>query len=333
MSSPAAQPHGSGPYPPSTQPIGGTPTPSVDDPIAAVLILLFLLVGAFHLTWRVKQHTSHRSRLGFLLFIFSFVRTVALVLRIAWASVPKNVNMAIAANVFTAAGVVILFIVNLIFVRRVMNDYARFGRHRSLDWALKFLIFCIAASIIMLVVATVYSFFTLNPATRLICRKIQLFGATYLTLLAFLPIPATLLTLALPNDMARDDPQARRRFHAKAQLLLLTASLLTLGAGFRCGTNFDARPLGHPTWFHQKAAFYCFNFVLEVVVLYIFAAARFDFRLRMRQPLEAVDTGGGGGGGDGGDLSGSSETKVVPRQGRCHTRLIHDREMFGGGDW
>ncbi|KAJ9157144.1 hypothetical protein NKR19_g3793 [Coniochaeta hoffmannii] len=316
------------PYLPSTQAVGGTPTTGLDDPICAVLILLFAVVGAFHLTLRVKQHESHRSRLGFLLFIFSFVRTVALVLRIAWASRPTNVNVAIAANVFTAAGVVIVFIVNLIFTRRVANDYVRGGRSKAFDWALRFLIFCVAASVIMLIVATVYSFFTLDAATRLICRKIQLFGATYLALLAFVPIPAALLALVFRNEVAREDPLARRRFLAKVQLLLLTATLLTLGAGFRCGTNFDARPLGHPTWFHNKAAFYCFNFVIEVVVLYIFAAARFDFRLRYRQPLDAED------GGDASDSApAESSEKIVADRGSKWHKLAHDREVFGGGDW
>lgn len=312
------------PYLPSTQAIGGTPTVGVDDPICAVLILLFAVVGVFHITWRVKQNEDHRSRLGFLLFIFSFVRSVALVLRIAWASRTTNINLAIAANVFTAAGVVILFIVNLIFARRVVNDYCRFGKHKAFDWALRFLIFCIAASIIMLITATVYSFFTLDAAKRLICRKIQLFGSTYLTLLAFLPIPAALLPLLFPNDVTRADPFLRRRLQAKTQLLLITAALLTLGAGFRCGTSFDARPLGHVTWFHHKAAFYCFNFAIEVIVLYIYAAARFDKRLRLRQPIEAADPEASF------DTSGTE--KAPSRQSKWY-KLVHDREMFGGGGW
>ncbi|KAH8911652.1 hypothetical protein BR93DRAFT_921629 [Coniochaeta sp. PMI_546] len=312
------------PYLPGTQAIGGTPTLGVDDPICAVLIFLFAVVAVFHITWRVKQNEDHRSKLGFLLFIFSFVRSVALVLRIAWASRPTNINVAIAANVFTAAGVVILFIVNLIFARRVVNDYCRFGKHKAFDWALRFLIFCIAASIIMLIVATVYSFFTLDAAKRLICRKIQLFGSTYLTLLAFLPIPAAIMALLFPSDMTRTDPYLRRRFRAKVQLLLVTSALLTLGAGFRCGTSFDARPLGQVTWFHHKAAFYCFNFGIEVIVLYIFAAARFDSRLRLRQPVDATDA-------ENSNDASTTEKATLP-QGKW-SRLVHDREMFGGGGW
>jgi hypothetical protein len=291
-----------------------------------VLIFLFALVGAFHLTLRLKLHPTHRSRLGFLLFIFSVVRTVALVLRIAWSSYPRSVNVAIAANVFTAAGVVILFIVNLIFTRRLAHDYVRGGKSRFFDWALRFLVFCIAASVIMLIVATVYSFFTLDPVARLTARKIQLFGSTYLALLAFLPIPAALLALVFRNEAVREDPALRRRFMAKVQLLLVTAALLTLGAGFRCGTAFDARPLGHPTWFHHKAAFYCFNFVIEVIVLYIYAAARFDFRFRYRtQFLDEEGTGDKNG-------SGATEKVMADRGSRWH-KLAHDREMFGGGDW
>lgn len=316
------------PYPPTTQAVGGTPTPGVDDPICGVLILIYVILAVFHLTLRLKQHVDHRSRLGFLLFIFSYVRTIALVLRIAWASRPTNVNIAIASNVFTAAGVVILFIINLIFTRRVLYVYVRGGRRRVFDWALRFLIFCVAASIVMLIIATVYSFFTLDAAKRLMCRKIQLFGATYLALLAFIPVPAAILALIFRNDVARENDVTRRRFRAKVQVLLITGVLLTIGAGFRCGTSFDARPLGHVAWFHHKAAFYCFNFGIEIIVLCFYAATRFNIRLRLRprSPLDAEDTENG----NESSLTGSE--KVVPGTSRWN-KLAHDRELFGGGDW
>lgn len=285
-------------------------------------MFLYLLVGVFHIIWRVKQHRDHRSRLGFLLFIFSIVRTIALVLRLVWASHATNTNIAIAANVFTAAGVVILFIVNLIFTRRLVGDYARFGRYRALDWALRFFISCVAASIIMLIVATVYSFFTLDAHTRLTCRKIQLVGATYLAALAFVPIPAVIATMLF--RVRDNDALSSTRFHAKAQLLLLTACLLSLGAGFRCGTTFDARPLGEVTWWSQKAPFYCFNFGIEIIVLYIYAGARLDPRLQLRERFS-------GAGIETADAPSGSE-KIV-QQGGFWNKLNNDREVFGGGNW
>lgn len=314
------------PYLPTTEAVGGTPTPAVDDPICAVLISLYAIAGVFHLTVRLTQHEHHRSRLGFLLCIFSVVRILALVLRIAWASRRTDTNLAISAMVFTAAGVVILFVVNLIFVRRVLYDFVRGGQRRIFDWALRFLIFCVLASIVMLIVATVYSFFTLHPAARLACRKIQLFGATYLALLAFLPVPVTAVALFFRNEAARCDPAARRRFHAKVQLLLATATLLATGAGFRCGTSFDAVPLGHEKWFDSKAAFYCFDFAIEITVLYLFAIWRFNVRLRHRRPLDAVDAQSGI------ETAPVGAEKVVVGPSRWK-KLAHDRELFGGGNW
>lgn len=314
------------PYLPTTEAVGGTPTPGVDDPICAVLILLYAVSAAFHITLRVKQHEHHRSKIGVMLFMFSFVRIVAVVLRIGWASAPTNINLAIAAMVFTAAGVVLLFVINLIFTRRVVHGYVRGGERRVFDRALQFLVFCVVASIVMLIVATIYSFFTLNAASRLACRKIQLFGATYLALLAFLPIPAAALALLFRNEAARTDPVARRRFHAKLQLLVATATLLALGAGFRTGTSFAATPLGDVVWFDNKAAFYCFNFGIEITVLYMFAAWRFNSRLRHRRPIDAVDAQLEV------ETAPPQAEKAVPAPSKWN-KLAHDRELFGGGDW
>jgi hypothetical protein len=268
------------------------------------------------------MHPEHRSKLGFLLFMFSVVRIVALVLRIAWASNSTNISLAIAANVFTAAGVVIIFIVNLIVTRRVLGDYARFGGHRALDLGLRFLLFSIVACLIMVITSTVYSFFTLDAHTRQQCRDIQLVASTYLTFLAFIPVPAVVLAW-LFRGPAVGDTRAKRRFNAKAQLLLVTSVLLTLGAGFRCGTTFDARPLGQVMWFHHKAAYYCFNFGIEIIVLYIFVLARFDSRFRLPQRLHDDNAG---------NVDTDTEGKVLARRGGFFGRLNHDREIFGGGD-
>lgn len=311
-----------GPYLPNTASVGGAPTKTVDDPIAAVMILLFALVAIFHMSWRLKQPKEHLSKLSLLLFIFSMTRIVALVMRIVWASNPTKINIAIAAQIFLAAGVLIFFVINLIFARRMLGDYTVFGRHKAIDLAMKVLIGCVAACLIMVIVATVYSFFTLDMHVRLQCRKIQLVASTFLALLAFIPIPTVILVLLFGEPI--HDPREKRRLHARAQLLLFTATLLSLGAGFRTGTAFDARPLGQVMWWHHKAAFFCFNFVIEIICTYTVAIARFDRRFRLGH-LHVSD--------DISDKEAANGRDLSAERRSFFDLLNNDREVFGREDW
>jgi hypothetical protein len=310
-----------GPYLLGTAIVGGVPTPKVDDPIAAVMIALFFLVAIFHMTWRLNQPKEHVSKISLLLFIFSMTRIVALVMRMTWASHPTNINIAIAAQIFLAAGVLIFFVINLIFARRVLGDYTVFGRHKAIDLVMTFLIACVAGCLIMVIVATVYSFFTLDPHTRQQCRDIQLVSSTYLALLAFIPIPTGILALMLAEPI--EDRKHRKRFHARLQLLLFTATLLTLGAGFRTGTAFDARPQGLTTWFHHKAAFYCFNFAIEIICTYTVAIARFDRRFRLGHLRVSDDV----------DKDAMTDTELPAKDRSFFDRINNDREVFGREDW
>lgn len=58
--------------------------------------------------------------------------------------------------------------------------------------------------------------------------------------------------------------------------------LLSLGACFRVAVNYTApRPLASPAWYHSKPCFYCFNFVIELLVVYVYTASRFDRRFHV----------------------------------------------------
>ncbi|POS77378.1 hypothetical protein DHEL01_v204230 [Diaporthe helianthi] len=269
------------PYAPTTALLGGHPRVSVDDPICAVLLLFFIAGAATHLTiFRINHKRDHKFVFSALLFGFCMARITTLVLRIVWASRPRSVNIAIAANIFVQAGVLLLFLVNLIFLLRLIRSYhPALGWSRSLSWAFKFLYFCVAANLIMVITATVHSFFTLDPTARRIDRDIQLFVGTFLAVLSFLPVPVTLITLVAPRACPRPEKFGQGRQRTKIGLLLFTSTILALGAGFRIGVNFTTpRPAADPAWYHSKACFYCFNFVIELLVVYTYAIARFDRR-------------------------------------------------------
>ncbi|KAH8889185.1 hypothetical protein GQ53DRAFT_748323 [Thozetella sp. PMI_491] len=270
------------PYPPQGAQLGGLPTPVPDDIISGILLALFVASAVTNMTiFQINRRREHKFVFSALLFGFSMARIMALTMRIVWASRPTNVSIAIAANIFTAAGVLLLFIVNLIFAQRIVRAYhPSFGWHRAISIGFRFLFVSVVAMLIMVITVTVHSFYTLDADAHDKERKVQLFAGTYLAVLAFLPIPIVLAASLYPRK-ARVEKFGSGRFRTKIRLILFTSTLLALGAGFRIGVNFSPRPATDPAWYHHKAAYYCFNYVIELIVVYTYVIVRFDRRFHI----------------------------------------------------
>jgi len=104
------------PYPPTAAGLGGLPTTTLDDPIIAVFLFLFIVAAATHMTiFQVNRRRGKKFLMSAMTFGFCMARIAATCLRLGLSTHPTNISLAIAAQVFVAAGVVILFIVNLIF--------------------------------------------------------------------------------------------------------------------------------------------------------------------------------------------------------------------------
>lgn len=270
------------PYLPTTAGLGGRPTPSVDDPISGVLLGLFVTGAVLNMTiFQINKRRSHKFILSGLLFGFCMARITANVLRIAWASNLGNASLAIAAGVFVNAGVLLLFVVNIIFAQRILRSYhPHIGWSKPVTMAFRFLFFSIAACLVMVIIAVVYSFYTIDTHTRSQLRDIQLVASTYLAILAFLPLPIIALSVLLPRK-APMDKFGQGRMRTKIRLLAFTATLLTIGAGFRAGVAYKVRPITDPAWYHHKACFYVFNYGIELVVVFTYALSRFDRRFHI----------------------------------------------------
>src|ERR1700685_324481 len=108
-----------GPYPSTTAGLGGIPAKATDVPVCAVFILLYLSLAVTNGTiFRANLRKHHKFILSILLTGFCMARVATLVLRISWANRPHNVRLAIAAQIFVNAGVLIIYIVNLILAQR-----------------------------------------------------------------------------------------------------------------------------------------------------------------------------------------------------------------------
>lgn len=118
------------------------------------------------------------------------------------------------------------------------------------------------------------------------------------------------------SNKTRVEKFGEGRFRTKIIIIIFTSAILTLGAGFRAGINYVPRPRNHPAWYHSKACFYIFNFAIEIVVVYLFAAIRVDKRFHIPNGSHGP-----------GDYSRSSETEVE-RKPSFTDRVLNEEQVF-----
>lgn len=221
------------PYLPSssTAQVGGQPTVSVDIPFSACLLAVFATLAAVHMTiFQINRKREHKFLFSGLLFGLSMTRIAALTIRIVWATRPTNISIAIASGILTQAGVVILFIVSLFFAQRIMRAYhPNFGWHQGTRVVFRFLVACAISCIVMVIICTVQSFYSLDTDARRIDRDVQLFAGTFMALLAFIPAPVAFFAWLIPSE-APLKKFGQGRFRTKMVMLVFTSLLLTLGA-------------------------------------------------------------------------------------------------------
>ena len=279
---PMAPPHKlSPPYPPTTAGLGGAPNNSVDTPICAVFLVLFMLGAVGHMTiLQVNLKRGHKFVISGLQFGFCMSRIAATIMRIVWANRLTNAKIAIAANVFVAAGVILLFLINMIFAQRIIRAmHPNLGWHPAFHHAFTALYVLIVLTLFTLIISVIQSFYSLNDNTKRIDRDILLYGQTFYSVISFLPIPMVLAALVLPRT-TRTEKFGHGRFRTKIAILMFTSFLLCLGASFRAGVNYAGgeRPATDPAPYQSKACFYIFQFTVEIIVIYLYIIIRVDKR-------------------------------------------------------
>ncbi|CAI7570377.1 unnamed protein product [Penicillium bialowiezense] len=148
-----------GPYMPKTAGMGLRPTITLDVPICAVFLALFLIGAVCHMTlFRRNLARGHKFIPSAMTFGFCMSRIVANAIRIAWACHVTNISLAIAAQIFVAAGVLLLFILNLLYAQRMFRAvYPGLGWSRAFSWAFKALYGLVVVTIIMVITCVVQS--------------------------------------------------------------------------------------------------------------------------------------------------------------------------------
>lgn len=233
---------------------------------------------------QTNRRRGHKFLMSGALFGHSMARLVSMIMRIVWSCYPHNLRIGIAANVFAAAGVLILYIVDLFFAERVLRAaHPRIGWHPAIKIAFTAFFVLVVLVLAMIITVVIQSFYSLNPNTHRIDKDVQIFAQAYLLTVAFLPIPVVLAVVASPRrDNRRLDKFGTGRWRSKIVVLLAASFLLTLGRAFVATGTFGPMHLAsNPPWYDSKASFFIWYFMIEIIVTYSFLILRVDQRFHV----------------------------------------------------
>lgn len=223
------------------------------------------------------RRKGHGRTIPIITFLFSGERVLACAVRMAWASRPGNVRVAVASQVLLQAGVLLLLLLNLILAQRVLLGQRPGPRTRR--W-LRVLLGAMSAltvsALIMVVVSIIVSVYSLDQRTIERCRDVQRAAASYLLVLAMAPAVLLLGAALLSNKPMPRVTKARR---SEVAIVLSSCLLCTLNAGFKAGVVW-ARPksLFDPAWYHSRACLYTLVLGTELVALVMLLATRADLK-------------------------------------------------------
>ena len=109
-----------------------------------------------------------------------------------------NIGLVITAQVFVTAGVLLLFILNLIFAQRLLRAmHPRIGWHAITSHLFVAFYVLVGLSLVSVITCFVQSLYTLDPHTRQVDHAVTLYGGTFFLVAAFFPVPLLGSTISL----------------------------------------------------------------------------------------------------------------------------------------
>ncbi|UPX16425.1 uncharacterized protein EKO05_0006825 [Ascochyta rabiei] len=113
----------SGPYRPRFWALGGSPNKSIDIPVTSICLALYVCGAAIHMTiFQLNRRRGHKFLFNAVMFGFCMSRIVTCSLHLSSLMHPRNIRFAIAAQIFTAASMLLIFIINLLWTQRAVRS-------------------------------------------------------------------------------------------------------------------------------------------------------------------------------------------------------------------
>lgn len=259
---------------------------SDDIPPLAVFLALYAMAAVISVLLFEHHRRRRLSRtIPIILFLFSGERMLTCMLRIAWAHRLASVRLAVASQIFLQAGVLLLFLLNLIMAEMIWLGRKPRARTRlGLKAAIIMMSVLTVSSLIMVITSIILSVYTLNQKTISTCRDVQRAGATYFLFLSTMPLIMLAFASSSSSTPATEKHGLFHMESLRTVVTIISSLLCILNAGFKTGVIW-AHPhsLFQPAWYHSKACLYAFVFTTEICVLVILYAARVDLRFQPRK--------------------------------------------------
>ncbi|RPA88059.1 hypothetical protein BJ508DRAFT_409967 [Ascobolus immersus RN42] len=271
--------------------LGGYPSTTLDLPLSAVLIAIFASLAATNVTLFIRNKKRGLFfPLNMVTFGFCMARITTFTLRIVWSKHIFHRDVSTVAQIMVAAGVVLLYIVNMVLTKRLLDSrHPRVGRNIGVRVLFKLYYASLIVILALVIKAVVYRFGgkTLSSSDKTVMKL----GPIWFTVFAFLPLPlSTLIALTRSTRTTPlGTPADRATKWQKVALICAASFFLTLGASIRAGINFlPARLNSNPAWYHHRAVFYVFLPVVEICAVLVFVAGRMDRKFYV--PKTVVET-------------------------------------------
>lgn len=230
--------------------------------------------------FQINRRRRHKFFLSWALFGFSMARVATFILRLALATRPTNVRLAIAAGIFTNVGVLVLYVILLLLALRVFRaTHPHLGWNKMLSKACTVAYVSVGIALVLVIAFTILTFYTLDPVKRIAALWIQRVAILYLLLFNIAYLVFFLLAVMLPPSRDRENFGKYGTMRSKLNILGLAGFCTLIIAGYRMGTSWSPPQFAsHPPWWDGKPAFYLILFGLEVLVLYFLTVTRIDQR-------------------------------------------------------
>jgi hypothetical protein len=260
--------------------VGGHPTVDQDIPVCTILIFVYLVGAIANMAiYQLNRRKGHKFLISWAMFGFCMARVGTCVLRLVWATRPKNPHIAIAAQILTNIGVIIVYIVVLLLVQRVFRaTHPKLGWNKTFGKTLTVSYVLLLVALLLTIAFTVLSFYTLNTTLRSVALWIQRGAILYMMVFNVTSLILLLVSSLVPRAPDNED-FGKGSMESKLFILGVAIFFLIFVAGFRTGTVWSApRPASNPAWYDSKTAFYVILFGFEIIIIYLFLFSRIDWR-------------------------------------------------------
>jgi hypothetical protein len=175
----------------------------------------------------------------------------------------------------------VIFAINMVLTQRILRAiHPKIFWHPATSTFFTLLLVSVPFFIIFNIAVLTASFFVTTASGAKATKDLLFFGSSWNLFLCVFPL-LTLSTFAVLPPPTPIEKFGTGRFRTKLVMLVYSSATLFIGAVVRLIAAAQSHPINDPGQVDTKTIFYLTGFMLEIFVVVLFAAARFDLRFHI----------------------------------------------------